>query len=53
MEYDFTWHKKMEGFTMNYDIDYLSKGAKSTFKSHKNKYADMTFIGYKKLNFII
>ena len=43
----------MEGFTMNYDIDYLSKGAKSTFKSHKNKYADMTFIGYKKLNFII
>lgn len=53
MEYDFIWHKKMEGLTMNYDTDYPCKEAKSTCKSHKNKYADMTIIGYNKLNFII
>ena len=49
MEYDFTWHKKMEVLTMNYDTDYPCKGAKSACESHKNKYADMTITGYKKL----
>ena len=41
--------KKMKVFTMNYDTDYPSKGAKSTCKSDKNKYVDMIITGYKKL----
>ena len=39
----------MKVFTMNYDTDYPSKGAKSTCKSDKNKYVDMIITGYKKL----
>ena len=46
MEYAFTWLKK-NGVML--DSDYPYKGVKSTCKSDKSKYVDMTVTGYKKL----
>ena len=47
MEYAFTWLKKNGGIML--DSDYAYKGTKSTCKSDKTKYVDMTITGYKKL----
>ena len=47
MEYAFTWLKKNGGIMT--DTDYPYKGVKSTCRSDKSKYVDMTITGYKKL----
>ena len=47
MEYTFEWLKKNGGIM--FDSDYPYKGIKSTCKSNKSKYADMTILGWKKL----
>ena len=47
MEYAFTWLKKNGGIMT--DTDYPYKGVKSTCRSDKTKYVDMTITGYKKL----
>ena len=47
MEYTYTWIKKNGGIM--FDTDYPYKGIKSTCKSDKSKYADMTVTGYIKL----
>ena len=47
MEYTFEWLKKNGGIM--FDSDYPYRGIKSTCKSDKSKYADMTILGWKKL----
>ena len=47
MEYAFTWLKNNGGIML--DTDYRYTGYKSTCKSDKTKYVDMTVTGYKKL----
>ena len=47
MEYAYTWIRKNGGIM--FDSDYPYKGVKSTCKSDKSKYADMTVTGYFKL----
>ena len=47
MEYAFTWLKKNGGIMT--DTDYPYRGVKSTCRSDKTKYVDMTITGYKKL----